>query len=129
MQVLTSMAHFSFRFFSDRFILFRRIIIYSKTFFALFILYWLFNKYLIIISRELMKTLISIANDYIETSDWKTITALKFCLLSLGAIAGMQVRDEHRKPVTKCALTVFLATYIPLMAKLIRICIDWREAE
>lgn len=84
---------------------------------------------LIIISRELMKTLISIANDYIETSDWKTITALKFCLLSLGVIAGMQVRGEHRKPVTKCALTVFLATYIPLMAKLIRICIDWKEAE
>lgn len=74
-----------------------------------------------------MKTLLSIANRYVETSDWKTITILKFCLLSFGLIVGMQVREEHKKPVTKCALTVFLATYIPLMAKLVKTCIDWKE--
>ena len=76
-----------------------------------------------------MKTLLSIANRYVETSDWKTITILKFCLLSFGLIVGMQVREEYKKPVTKCALTVFLATYIPLMAKLVKTCIDWKEAE
>ena len=76
-----------------------------------------------------MKTLLSIANHYVETSDWKTIAALKFCLLSLGLIAGMQIREEHKKPVTKYALAVFAATYIPLMAKLMRICIDWKEED
>lgn len=76
-----------------------------------------------------MKTLLSIANRYVETSDWKTIAILKFCLFYLGLLAGMQIREEHRKPVTKYALAVFLATYIPLMVKLVRMCIDWREAE
>ncbi|MDO5132938.1 MAG: hypothetical protein Q4D81_08145 [Eubacteriales bacterium] len=41
----------------------------------------------------------------------------------------MQIREEDKKPVTKCALAVFLATYIPLMAKLARTCIDWKENE
>lgn len=76
-----------------------------------------------------MKTLLSIANRYVETSDWKTIAILKFCLLSLGLMAGIQVREEHKKSVTKCALMVFLATYIPLMAKLVKTCIDWKETE
>lgn len=76
-----------------------------------------------------MRTLLSIANRYVETSDWKIIAVLKFCLLSLGLIAGMQIREKDKKPVTKCALAVFLATYIPLMAKLIRTCIEWKGAE
>lgn len=49
-----------------------------------------------------MRTLLSIANRYVETSDWKIIAVLKFCLLSLGLIAGMQIREKDKKPVTKC---------------------------
>ena len=31
-----------------------------------------------------MKKLFDAANRYIETSDWKTIAVLKFCLIALG---------------------------------------------
>lgn len=76
-----------------------------------------------------MKTVLSIADRYVKTSDWKTIAILKFCLLALGLIIGMQISEEHKKPVTRCALAVFLATYIPLMGKFIKLCIEWREEQ
>ena len=64
-----------------------------------------------------MKKLFEAANRYIETSDWKIIAVLKFCLISLGLMAGMQIRPEHRKPVFLGALGTFILTYIPLMAR------------
>ena len=39
-----------------------------------------------------MKKLFDAANRYIETSDWKIIAVLKFCLISLGMMVGMQIR-------------------------------------
>ena len=68
-----------------------------------------------------MKKLFDAANRYIETSDWKTIAVLKFCLISLGLMAGMRIRPEHKKPVLIGALCVFAATYVPLMAKFARV--------
>lgn len=68
-----------------------------------------------------MKKLFAAANRYVETSDWKIIAVLKFCLISLGLMAGMQIRPEHRKPVFLGALGTFIVTYIPLMAKFFRV--------
>jgi hypothetical protein len=65
-----------------------------------------------------MKKLLDIANRYIKTSDWKTITVLKFCLLALGMLFGLAVGEKRKKPVRIAACAVFLATYIPLMMKL-----------
>ena len=73
-----------------------------------------------------MKKLIRVANHYVETSDWKMIAVLKFCLIALGVLLGMSVRKEHRKPVNVIALAVFLASYIPLMKRFLRI---YRESE
>ena len=73
-----------------------------------------------------MKKLFRAANRYIETSDWKMIAVLKFCLIALGVLFGMSVKKEHRKPVLVTALAVFFATYIPLMKKFFRI---FRESE
>ena len=53
-----------------------------------------------------MKKLFDAANRYIETSDWKIIAVLKFCLISLGLMAGMQIRPEHKRPVFIGALSV-----------------------
>ena len=61
------------------------------------------------------------ANRYVRTSDWKIIAVLKFCLISLGIMAGMCVKKEHKKPVFLCAGAVFLVTYFPLMYRLYRI--------
>ncbi len=68
-----------------------------------------------------MKKLFDAANHYIETSDWKIIAMLKFCLISLGVIIGMQIRPEQKKPVFLSALSVFGLTYVPLMIKFFRV--------
>lgn len=62
-----------------------------------------------------MKTLFAAADRYIQHSDWKTIAALKFCLLALGVLAGMAVPAKHKKAVAAVALPVFAATYFPLL--------------
>ena len=71
-----------------------------------------------------MKKLLAAADRYVETSDWKTIAVLKFCLLSIGVLFGMQVKPEHRRFAAIGAFSVFLVTYIPLMQKLLRLLFD-----
>ena len=68
-----------------------------------------------------MKKVFEAANRYMETSDWKTIAVLKFCLISLGVICGMGVKEKYRKPVLIASAAVLLSTYIPLMAKFFRV--------
>ena len=68
-----------------------------------------------------MKKLIRCANQCIWESDWKTIGLLKFCLLSLGICVGMAVPEEKKKTVLRAAFLSFVISYIPLMAKFIRI--------
>ncbi len=68
-----------------------------------------------------MNRLLEAANRYIQTSDWKIIAVLKFCLISLGMIVGLFVRKEHRGRVLAGAVFVFFATYIPLMVKFCRV--------
>ncbi len=68
-----------------------------------------------------MKKLFDAANHYIETSDWKIIAVLKFCLISLGVMIGMQIRPEQKKAVFLGALSVFGLTYVPLMIKFFRV--------
>jgi len=68
-----------------------------------------------------MKRLFEIADQYLRESDWKTISMLKFCLLSLGMIIGMLLPDNMIKPAIAVCAVVFALTYIPLMTKLIRI--------
>ncbi len=68
-----------------------------------------------------MKKLFDAANRYIETSDWKLIAVLKFCLIALGMMLGMLIRPQHKKPVFLGALGVFLLSYIPLMLKFYRV--------
>jgi hypothetical protein len=65
--------------------------------------------------------LLDAANLYLRESDWKTIAALKFCLLSLGVIAGMLLPQQQKLPIICVCAVVFLITYIPLMRKLFRI--------
>ena len=67
-----------------------------------------------------MKKLFRVADRYIQSSDWKVIAVLKFCLISLGMIVGMLIKPEHKKVVMVSALAVFMASYIPLMDRLFR---------
>ena len=67
-----------------------------------------------------MKKLFEKADRYVQTSDWKLIAVLKFCLISLGLMLGLWVRPKYKKPVFFGALGVFLVSYIPLMARFFR---------
>ena len=73
-----------------------------------------------------MRKLFEAADRYVETSDWKIIAVLKFCLISLGVILGMEVK-KSRKPVFIAAVSVFIATYIPLMTRFVRIFREFRK--
>ena len=81
-----------------------------------------------------MKRLIRCANQYIWESDWKLISLLKFCLLSLGICIGLYVPSQkktdtdakgQKASVSNIAAAAFIVSYIPLMAKFLRIvCAD-----
>ena len=68
-----------------------------------------------------MKKLFAAADRYLETSDWKIIAVLKFCLISLGMMIGMQIKPKYQKNIFLGSLGVFAVTYIPLMAKFFRV--------
>ena len=67
-----------------------------------------------------MKHLFKTADRYIQTSDWKLFAIIKFCLFSLGMLASILVPKKHRPLVLLGSLAVFLGTYIPLMARLVK---------
>ena len=52
----------------------------------------------------------------------KTLAALKFCLFSIGIIVGVLLPDTCKLPVLVIFGVVLVVTYIPLMAKFIRLC-------
>lgn len=79
------------------------------------------NRVMPRLEEQRMEELLNAANRYMETSDWKTIAVLKFCLISLGMMIGMLIKPEHKKSVFLTALGVFIATYIPLMIKFFRV--------
>lgn len=68
-----------------------------------------------------MKRLIDSANVYIEKSTWKDLALVKLCLCSLGLMAGAVLPKKAKKPVIFGAMVVFVATYVPLMTKFMRI--------
>lgn len=68
-----------------------------------------------------MKRIFSSADEFIRHSDWRDIAVLKFCLLSLGLLAGMQIAERCKKGVRIIASVVFVFTYIPLMVKYLEI--------
>ena len=71
--------------------------------------------------RDAMKKLFAAADRYVETSDWKIIAVLKFCLISLGIMIGMQIKPKYKKSVFLGSLSVFAVTYVPLMTKSFRV--------
>ncbi len=71
-----------------------------------------------------MEKLFRVANRYCKESSWKILALLKICLFSLGVLAGMLVPHHRKKTVVGLGLAAFAATYVPLMAKLLR---TWKK--
>ena len=68
-----------------------------------------------------MKYFLELGNRYMQESDWKDLSLLKFCLFAMGLLIGTQVTEKYKKPVIGVSLGVFIATYILLMLKLFKI--------
>lgn len=71
-----------------------------------------------------MKKLFDYADRYLEKSTWKDIAVLKFCLFSLGILAGIQIPKKNKKEAGLLALFVFAVTYLPLMGKLVGVIVE-----
>lgn len=71
-----------------------------------------------------VKFLFSCAEEYLHRCTWKDMALLKFCLFSMGLLAGMQVLKKDEKKVRAAASVVFVATYIPLMMKFLKVVMD-----
>ena len=61
------------------------------------------------------------ANRYCRQSTWKTLAALKVCLLSLGVMVGLLLPDACRVPVCIVCTAVYVATCVPFVARYVRI--------
>ena len=68
---------------------------------------------------------IEFGNGYIKTMDWKDMALVKCCLCSLGVLVGAGLSPKHKKIWFGVALGVFLATYIPLMMRLVGTLAKW----
>lgn len=64
-----------------------------------------------------MKFLFRSADVYLRQCDWRDLALVKFCLFSMGVIAGIALPPKAQKPAIITAAAVFVATYIPLMVK------------
>ena len=68
-----------------------------------------------------MKCLFSCANQYVKESDWKDFALVKLFLCAIGVMIGLAVPKKKKKMPLLIAAIVFIATYIPLMTKFLRI--------
>lgn len=68
-----------------------------------------------------MKKLFEYADHYCKQTNWKDLSLLKFCLCAIGVAIGLCVPRDKKRPVFLGALAVFAVTYIPLMAKFVRV--------
>lgn len=68
-----------------------------------------------------MNRLFNAANQFLKEADWTTLAVFKFCLLSLGILIGVLLPQSAKPIIIVLCTLVFFATYIPLMAKLLRI--------
>lgn len=51
-----------------------------------------------------MKNLFAIADEYLRQSDWRDLALIKFCLFSMGVLAGVLAPKNRRKLVVSCLL-------------------------
>lgn len=70
---------------------------------------------------------LELGNRYAKKSNWKDFALVKFCLFSMGILAGICVDPKHKKITAKIAGVVFFTTYIPLMVKVFLTAMDMEK--
>jgi len=67
----------------------------------------------------MLEKLFAAAERWLKTSSWKDLALVKFCLFAIGVLAGLSVKGQHKKTTAALAAVLFLATYLPLMARFV----------
>ena len=77
-----------------------------------------------------MNKLFDLGNRYAEESSWIDFALVKFCLCAMGILIGMRIPSKRKTLTTAVSASVFIAAYVPLMAKLFKIALrDEASAE
>ncbi len=76
---------------------------------------------------KMMNKFFELGNRYAADSDWKDFALVKFCLCAMGVIIGANIPKKYKTQVTGAAAGVFAITYVPLMAKVVKIAKDMVE--
>lgn len=68
-----------------------------------------------------MNRLFELGDSYAKESSWKDFALVKLCLFSMGLAVGANAAQKHRGMITVLSIIAFVATYVPLMSKFMRI--------
>lgn len=68
-----------------------------------------------------MKKIFELANVYVNRCNWKDMALLKICLCAVGIMIGLAIPEKKKKCSSVAAGVIFVVSYIPLMAKFIKI--------
>lgn len=68
-----------------------------------------------------MKRLLEIGQEYMDGMKVRDMALLKVCLLSLGLMLGCMLPKRWRRPAFITAALLFIAAYVPLIYKLVRL--------
>ena len=71
-----------------------------------------------------MRALLKIGDKYVKKSSWRDFAVVKFCLFAMGLLAGTHIAERDKKNVNRAAALVFVITYFPLMAKVLKVACD-----
>lgn len=74
-----------------------------------------------------MKRLLNYADLYLQKSDWRDLGMIKFCLFSIGILAGTYIPEKKKECTRITALIGFVVTYVFLMMKFFDIVTDKSE--
>ena len=74
-----------------------------------------------------MEFFFDLGDKYARNSSWKDFALTKFCLFAMGLFCGTFVATKSKKPARIAARLVFIATYIPLMAKVFKLANEKEE--
>ncbi|HCD42724.1 MAG TPA: permease of phosphate ABC transporter [Lachnoclostridium sp.] len=73
-----------------------------------------------------MKGMCECADVFVQKSSIKDFALLKICLCAVGIMVGLSIPEKKRKWPLTAAGFVFVFSYILIMAKFIKICMEER---
>ncbi len=67
-----------------------------------------------------MVNLFAVADRYLQTLNWQKFSLAKICMVSFGVALGLCLGEKYKKVGLPVAVTLFLVTYLPILADLFK---------